>query len=486
MFARRSVLAALLAAIALWPGGPALALDQVRLGKAVPNSFAFGAAEVGIEAKIFDAEGIKVEVTSFRGDAQLQQALAAGGVDVGLGSGPGLGFRAKGAPAIGVAAMYGPPANLALVLPLDTPIRTIADLKGKRIGVTTAGSLTDWLVRELSRQQGWGSDGMQILALGQMQARLAAIQRGELDGMVIEAATGYELEEAGKAKNFLLFGDIAKDFYTHVIFASDDLIEKRPDLLGRFLRGWFKTIAFMRANKDFAVASEAKTIEVKPSIAAKIYDAQISGFSPDGAWNPAAIDVIRHSLKELGIFYPSCRRRRRSTTISLCRCGSDAGAPRASPVSAPLWTAAEQGTCWRRRGVIACSAPWPMPESSRSCSTAMPGRAITCATPRISGSSKVTGLRSCLPTARPSCFSTAPPKPARSLRGSTAPPIVASLPPHGGSCQLGSRTTPVALSWRMRPPSLTGSFCTSCRRSSQRSGARRRWRTMPMQCSVRR
>ena len=225
MFVRRGVLAALLAAIALWPGGPALALEKVRLGKAVPNSFAFGATEVGIEAKIFEAEGIEIEVTSFRGDAQLQQALAAGGVDVGLGSGPGL-----------------------------------ADLKGKRIGVTSAGSLTDWLVRELSRQQGWGSDGIQIVALGQMQARLAAIQRGELDGMVIEAATGYELEEAGKAKNFMLFGDIAKDFYTHVIFATDDLIEKRPDLLRRFLRGWFKTIAFMRANKDFAVASEAKTI----------------------------------------------------------------------------------------------------------------------------------------------------------------------------------------------------------------------------------
>jgi len=301
MFVRRGVLVALLVAIAPWPGGEALALEKVRLGKAVPNSFAFGATEVGIEAKIFASEGIEVEVTSFRGDAQLQQALAAGSLDVGLGSGPGLGFRAKGAPAIGVAAMYGPPANLALVLPFGSPIRTIADLNGKRIGVTTVGSLTDWLVRELSRQQGWGSDGMQILALGQMQARLAAIQRGELDGMVIEAATGYELEEAGKAKNFLLFGEIAKDFYTHVIFATDDLIEKRPDLLRRFLRGWFKTIAFMRANKEFVVASEAKTIEVKPSIAAKIYDAQISGFSPDGAWNPAAIDVIRHSLRELGI-----------------------------------------------------------------------------------------------------------------------------------------------------------------------------------------
>src|SRR5262249_49936321 len=73
------------------------------------------------------------------------------------------------------------------------------------------------------------------------------------------------------------------------------------NLLRRFLRGWFKTIAFMKANKDFVVKSESKTIEVKPSIAAKIYDAQIAGFSVDGAWSPAAIDVIRHSLKELGI-----------------------------------------------------------------------------------------------------------------------------------------------------------------------------------------
>jgi NitT/TauT family transport system substrate-binding protein len=298
---RRGALAGAVAALVAWSGGAAFALDKVRLGKAVPNSFAFGATEVGIEAKIFEQEGIEIEVTSFRGDAQLQQALAAGSLDVGLGSGPGLGFRAKGAPAIGVAAMYGPPANLALVLPADSPIKSVGELKGKRIGVTTAGSLTDWLVRELSRQQGWGSDGIKILALGAMQARLAAIQRGELDGMVIEAATGYELEEAGKAKNFILFGDIAKDFYTHVIFATDDMIDKRPDLLRRFLRGWFKTIAFMRANKDFVVASEARTIDVKPSIAAKIYDAQIGGFSPDGAWSPVAIDVIRHSLKELGI-----------------------------------------------------------------------------------------------------------------------------------------------------------------------------------------
>ncbi len=279
----------------------AFALDTVRLGKAVPNSFAFGAAEVGIQAKMFEQEGIDLTVTVFQGDAKLQQGLAAGGVDVGLGSGPGMGFRVKGAPAVAVAAMYGPPANLALVLPMNTPVKTIADLKGKRIGVTTTGSLTEWLVRELSRQQGWGNDGIQVLALGGVPARLAAIQRGELDGLVIESATGYELEKEGRARNFLLFGDIAKDFYTHVIYATDEMIDKRPELLKRFLRGWFKTIAFMKTHKDFVVTSEAKTVAVTPDIASKIYDAQMAGFSTDGSWNPAAIDVIRHSLKELGI-----------------------------------------------------------------------------------------------------------------------------------------------------------------------------------------
>ena len=291
---------ALCAALLIAWINPALALDTVRLGKAVPNSFAFGATEVGIEAKIFESEGLEVTVSSFRGDAQMQQALAAGSLDIGLGSGPGLGFRVKGSPAIGVAAMYGAPANLALLVSAKSSIRSVAELKGKRIGVTTAGSLTDWLVRELSRQQGWGATGIGIAALGQMQARLAAMDRGELDGMVLEAANGYELEEAGRTRNLILFGDIVKHFYTHVIFATDDMIEKRPDLLRRFLRAWFKTVAFMRANREFTVKSEQRTIDVKRSVIEKIYDAQIAGFSADGAWDPEAIDVIRASLKELG------------------------------------------------------------------------------------------------------------------------------------------------------------------------------------------
>jgi NitT/TauT family transport system substrate-binding protein len=309
MISRRRLVGGALATPLILSARQAFAEDKIRLAKAVPNSFAFSTAEIGADAKLWQQENIELAVSAFRGDAQMQQALTAGAIDVALGSGPGLGFRAKGVPAIGVAAMYGPPSNLALTVLARSPIRTVADLKGKRIGVTTLGSLTDWLTRKLSQQQGWGSDGIQVMPLGAVPARLAAMERGELDGMVIEAATGYELEEQGKGRNILLFGDIEKHFYTHVIFATDEMIEKRPELLRRFLRGWFKTVAFMRANKDFAVKSGAKVVQVRESIVSKVYDAQIGSFSSDGAWDLQAIDVIRNSLKDLGIldFVPEAK-----------------------------------------------------------------------------------------------------------------------------------------------------------------------------------
>jgi NitT/TauT family transport system substrate-binding protein len=294
---RCGVAAALLALTA----SSAFALDKIRFGKSVPNSFAFSTAEIGIDAKTWDTEGIELAVSAFRGDAQMQQALTAGAVDVAVGSGPGLGFRAKGVPAIGVAAMYGPPSNLGLTVLARSQIKTVDDLKGKRIGVTTLGSLTEWLTRKLSQKQGWGHDGIQVMPLGAVPARLAAMERNELDGMVIESATSFELEEQGKGRTITLFGDIEKHFYTHVIFASDEMIEKRPELLKRFLRGWFKTVAFMKANKAAAVKSGAKVVEVREPIVAKVYDTQIGDFSTDGAWDLQSIDVIRNSLKELQI-----------------------------------------------------------------------------------------------------------------------------------------------------------------------------------------
>ena len=104
---RRSTAVVLMASLVL-ASGAALAQDKLRIGKSVPNSWAFAATDVGVQAGIFKQEGIDLAISSFKGDAQMQTGLTAGAVDVALGSGPGLGFRAKGVPAIGVAATSTP------------------------------------------------------------------------------------------------------------------------------------------------------------------------------------------------------------------------------------------------------------------------------------------------------------------------------------------------------------------------------------------
>lgn len=293
--------ASITAAIALaLSSGAALALDKVKVGKSGPD-IVWTALDAGTEAKIWDSVGLEVEPIQFAGDAKTQQALAAGEIEFGLGSGPAMGFRVKGVPAIAIAAIAGPPYSFVIVVPPKSPIRSADGLKGKIIGVTTAGSLTDWLVRRLSRQQGWGPMGIQSVPLGNDLSRLAAMKKGELEGFVVPAVTAYGYEEKHEAKILLSFGSIVKNFHTNVLFAPDRLIASNPGLIRRFLKGWFESVAYMKAHKDIGVKIAAKSLNNSESAVAKAYDQEMKMLSDNGTFSPAAIDVIRRSLVELHI-----------------------------------------------------------------------------------------------------------------------------------------------------------------------------------------
>jgi ABC-type nitrate/sulfonate/bicarbonate transport system substrate-binding protein len=275
--------------------------DEIHVGRAVVNAFAFAALEVGVDAHIWDKVGLKLDITSFKGDAQLQQGMASGSIDFGLGGGPAMGYRAKGVPAIAVATMYGPPSDMGIVIAMNSPVKSVADFKGKKIGVTTSGSLTDWLVHELSRRQGWGSDGIESVAMGSTEARVAALQSGEIAGTVQDIGIGYELETQNKGKVFNNFGNFVQKFETHVIFATDDMINKHPDITQRFLKGWFMTVAYMRTHKAQTVTSIAKVLGEPEPIVGRLYDNDMAAMSSDGAWDPASVAAVAKSLKELGI-----------------------------------------------------------------------------------------------------------------------------------------------------------------------------------------
>jgi NitT/TauT family transport system substrate-binding protein len=279
----------------------AAAADKVRVGKSVTQPFAFAPIEIGLEKSIWARHGLELEVAIFAGDAKLQQALVANSVDFGLGSGPAIGFLAKGVPAKAVGVIANEPLSMGLVVGPSSAIRTPGDLKGARIGISTEGSLTYWLARELSRRMGWGSEGIKTVALGAISAQFAALKRSQVDGFVMSSSQGYLLEKHKDGRLLLEFGDYIKDFHTHVIMATDGIIRKEPDQVRRFLSGWIDVIAFMAANKDEAVRIARQVTGLDEDIERREYDDVMPMMSRDLRFSLKALDVIGDSFPELQI-----------------------------------------------------------------------------------------------------------------------------------------------------------------------------------------
>ncbi len=278
----------------------AQAADKVHAGKAAAPVWTFTLLDVGIEQGIFAKYGIDLDITSFAGDARLQQAMASGGIDFGLGSGPAMAFAAKGIPVIGVAAFAGEPRNLAILVGAESTAKTAADLKGKLVAVTTAGSLTEWLVKQMALKEGWGIDGIRFAEIGSFDASLSALKTDQVDAMVGSAEAGYLLEERNAAKVLLTFEKYAPKFHTHVVFARKQLVRDNPDLVNRFLKGVFASIAFMKSHKDKTTEIATRVLQQSPAVMSRTYDYEISMFEDDGHFDKQAVAVLKQSFVDMG------------------------------------------------------------------------------------------------------------------------------------------------------------------------------------------
>jgi NitT/TauT family transport system substrate-binding protein len=273
------------------------AQTSVKIGTAVLGDYALaGPFIVGVEKGFFRTENLNVEFVPFRGGPNLVKAVIAGEILLGAaGSTDILVFREAGMP-LKMVATHTEGNHFTFNVAPD--VSNVADLKGKAIGVTSAGSTTWVFARMVAKAQGWDPDkDVKIVGLGGLDAQLAALSRKEIHGFVWGDG-GAVTQLAGKSKVLMRLDKVTPRWISQVQYVSEDGIKKQGDEIRKAMKGIFSAVKFMTEKTNDAAEIVAKKIGW--STEAVLAAHKISGglMSHDGTVSMEALRSMQDTLLE--------------------------------------------------------------------------------------------------------------------------------------------------------------------------------------------
>ncbi|SHI07480.1 ABC transporter substrate-binding protein [Pollutimonas bauzanensis] len=238
----------------------AQAADTVTVGLAIPLTVDSGGVYgLGNELGFFKEEGIEVKTVVFQGAGAMLPQVAARKVTIGLPlPEPVLASYETGKTPLPVRYFYNaiPLNEIELAVLADSPIHSIADLKGKKIGV---GALT-WgtipATRALLRQQGLtaGKD-VDIVGVGVLGSGFLALKEKRVDALNFNSSWHAMLELSGTPLRRLPYPDTFRDMNSNGFVAHQDTLREQPQLLARFGRAYTKALIACEANPKLCVES---------------------------------------------------------------------------------------------------------------------------------------------------------------------------------------------------------------------------------------
>ncbi len=280
---------------------PAASADTtLTVGKAAPNADPIIPVNVGDKLGIFKKHGLDLKIVDFLGGSKMTQAMAAGAIDIGDGAGTEMALVAKGVPMVGVCESTTTFPFLAIGVPWDSPIHSLDDLKGKKIGISSSGSLTDWLTRELSRKKGWGPDGVTSVAIGNGASGIIAAMRDHLiDADIGETALFLNMAEKETGRYLASVADYEGAAASGTLYASQHLIETNPGAIRTFIVAWLETMDYIRGHREETAKIEAAVTGNPESVMLKDYDITKSMYTRDCKFDQESLATLRRTFVDL-------------------------------------------------------------------------------------------------------------------------------------------------------------------------------------------
>ncbi len=274
----RRILALGLAIFATAGFGVAHADGVVRIG-GVANYGPVLPVLAAQELKLFEKAGVNVEFTNFNGGSASMEGLAAGEVDLINFFPPGHALaKRRGVEATIVSAGTLTPRGWHIVVGKDSNISALEDLAGKKIGVTSNGSTTDFFALWVADQAGGEMTRVPLGGAGLVPNLIS----GNVDAIVAYPPLSYNVLGAGDGKSLVHLGEAMTPNLPDVWIASDKLIETNPEGLQKALVGLYSAIVHMQQNPEWAIDFIAQKTGLPKDIATEEYNNTFKGLSSDG------------------------------------------------------------------------------------------------------------------------------------------------------------------------------------------------------------
>jgi NitT/TauT family transport system substrate-binding protein len=269
------IMIAMTALLAL--SSPAAPLDRIRIAVSNPNMPNLTVA-VAHKKGFFKDENLDAEIIRMNPNVAIT-ALATGDIDYCQLFGAVVGGAIAGLP---VRIVAGYLDNWPMTLIAQPEYKSLKDLKGKTLGISSFGATPDVGARLMLKQAGIDAEKeIKVLALGSDAARLTALKQRVVDVIVISPPADAQMEKQGYrilARAYELFSFPYLGLGTHT-----RKIKEKPDEIRRAIKATIRANRFIRDNRDESVRTLVDWGKVERDFAYASYDALRNLFNADGA-----------------------------------------------------------------------------------------------------------------------------------------------------------------------------------------------------------
>jgi ABC-type nitrate/sulfonate/bicarbonate transport system substrate-binding protein len=234
---------------------------------------------VAQEGGYFKREGLDVELLYIGGGSLLVQSMLSGDVSFAYGpSVPVINASLRGANLV----LIGNTGNSLVFSIMSRPeIRSPANLKGRRVGVTRLGGSTDWALDAALKHWGLERRDISIVQTGGMPEGLAGLVSGAFGAVVLSPPSNFRAMKAGMHE-LVDVGQLNIIFPNTPLSTTESLIKSNRDTALRFLRGFTGGLHRLRTDKEFSMKVLSKYAKVAdPETLAQLHQTYGMRYSGD-------------------------------------------------------------------------------------------------------------------------------------------------------------------------------------------------------------